>query len=744
VVTTYCKPAKSPLSVEFQVPGKYTEYIDMNCLLRNGYSFGLWLWFLFYSSLPANDVLHLADSLYINHRYSEALRHYQNIQGNDHYLRQNFELNFKMAVCYLRNDEMDSARFMFKNLQRTTRVLNEYIDYFLFLIAVKQENTIQAERYSSDFLNRYTGHFLSDSVLFHLADFEFLHGKYSRAVEHYSILQNRKSYASYKPFFQSRIARSKLFLGEEENSRERMYQIMKLYPESPEALDIATSFENADLLTDKLFFTIADVYLQNRQYAALTKKLERYIIRTADPQLKEKARFYLIQIYFERGQYQTALYGFKNMLDGLRNKALEPKVNLMLARCYLFLGKKENAAEKYVEYARHFPRRRIAAESIWKACWIYEDLGKLEMARILYTDLTRQWPRSDFAWDARFRMGLIHYRHNRYEMAVSAFEAMVANRESIFQQHRGRYWLAKTYQKWGRQDQADSLFISLGKELFDSYYAVKSYFEYRPYIDPVLGLPHKLSTPVNPLKSYSESLNLWLKDFEKVFIIREVLGDDFALQEISENYHQPGSLKEWVALAEMYKRFGAFNRSFRIYDFINQKYYNKVEFLDKPFILKEFYPLYYDQLLNEYCTKRQLDLNLVLALIREESAYDRQVRSYANAYGLMQIIPETAAEIAADLGVTYSKPETLFNAELNINFGTYYLRKLLNYFDNTLEYALAAYNAGPHRVNRWKKVDYGEEMDIFIENIEFQQTRNYVRRVMKNYMIYSVLNEVKY
>jgi soluble lytic murein transglycosylase len=61
-----------------------------------------------------------------------------------------------------------------------------------------------------------------------------------------------------------------------------------------------------------------------------------------------------------------------------------------------------------------------------------------------------------------------------------------------------------------------------------------------------------------------------------------------------------------------------------------------------------------------------------------------------------------------------------------------------------LEYALAAYNAGPHRVNRWKKVDYGEEMDIFIENIEFQQTRNYVRRVMKNYMIYSVLNEVKY
>jgi soluble lytic murein transglycosylase-like protein len=717
--------------------------MNMKHLVKYSLSMGLWLSLSVCSVrlLQANDVLHQADSLYSNHCYSEALRQYQQLQEKDRFLRQNYELNFKMAVCFLRNDELDSALLIFRQLQRNSQVLSEYLDYFVFLIAAKQEKSAaQVQKMGDDFINRHANHFLADSILFHLADYEFQYKQYTPAIKYYTKLLNKKSYVSYLPFFQTRIAQSKLYSGEEEDARERMYQIMQLYPDSPEALDIALSFENSDKLSEKIFFTIADVYLNNRQYTTLTKKLEEYIIQTPDLQLKEKARFYLIQIYFERGQYQSALYGYKNLLDGLRNKTLEPNVDLMLARCYANLGKKENAAEKYMEYAKLFPRRRVAAESVWKASSIYEDLGKLELAHKLYVDLIRQWPGSDYAWEARFRIGLMHYRHKRFTMAISAFKEMAANRESIFQQHRGRYWLAKTYQKWGKQNQADSLFINLGKELFNSYYAVKCYSEYRKDIDSLIKLPQRLAFPDNPLKTYSESINLWLQDFERVFIIREVLGDDFALQEISENYHQPGSLKEWVALAEMYKRFGAFNRSFRIYDYINQKYFNDVDFLDKPYILKESYPLYYDQLLADYCTKRKLNLNLVLALIREESAYDRQVRSYANAYGLMQIIPQTAAEVAADLGVNFSKPEVLYNAELNINFGTFYLRKLLNYYDDTPEFALAAYNAGPHRVNRWMKTDYDKEMDIFIENIEFQQTRNYVRRVMKNYLIYSILN----
>lgn len=706
----------------------------------------IYLLFLFSigSTLPANDFLHLADSLYLKHRYSEALPYYQNLLENDHYLKQNIELNFKMAVCLARNNQLDPASEIFNRLKQSTHLLDEYVDYFLFLIALRQENNVLVERISTDFLNRYSSHFLADSVLFHLADYEFGHQQYSSALDHYLVLSGKKPYTAYRPFFQIRMALSKLYLGEEDNAHDRMYQIMKLYPESPEALEITKRFENTESLEEKLLFTMAEVYLQHNQYSVLTEKLEKFIIRTRDPALKEKARFYLIQIYYDRGQYQTALYGFKNLLEGLKNAVLEPRICLMLARCYLYVGKKEEAAKKYLEYAKLFPRRRIATESIWKAGWIYEDLGNLPAAEMLYQDLIKQWPKSEFAWDARFRIGLNHYRLNHFSRAILTFQEITKNQESIFQQHRGWYWLAKTYLKQGRRKEADSLFMELGKGLFDSYYAVKSYYLYQEQVDSLMNLQENLASTDNPLKAYSESINLWLEDFEKVFMIREVLGDDFALQEISENYHQPGSLKEWVALAEIYKRFGAFNRSFRIYDYVNQKYFAAMPFINKPFILKEYYPLYYDHLIQDYCTRRNLNKNLILAIIREESNYDRQAHSYANAYGLMQIIPGTASEIADDLGIHFSRPENLYDAELNINMGTYYLRKLLNHYDDTIEYALAAYNAGPHRVNRWMKIDFDDEMDIFIENIEFQQTRNYVRRVMKNYLVYKILDNVRY
>jgi soluble lytic murein transglycosylase len=89
-----------------------------------------------------------------------------------------------------------------------------------------------------------------------------------------------------------------------------------------------------------------------------------------------------------------------------------------------------------------------------------------------------------------------------------------------------------------------------------------------------------------------------------------------------------------------------------------------------------------------------------------------------------------------------SSNQMLFDAEININLGTFYFRKLLNQFDNRIEYALAAYNAGPHRVSRWQNITPDDELDLFVENIEFSQTRNYVRKVMRNYWIYTFLDKI--
>ena len=104
----------------------------MKQLVKYSQRIGLLFWLLACSAqqLLASDVLHQADSLYSTHCYSEALRQYQQLQEKNHYLRHNFELNFKMAVCFLRNDELDSALQIFRQLQRNNRVLPEYVDYF--------------------------------------------------------------------------------------------------------------------------------------------------------------------------------------------------------------------------------------------------------------------------------------------------------------------------------------------------------------------------------------------------------------------------------------------------------------------------------------------------------------------------------------------------------------------------------------------------------------------------------------
>jgi soluble lytic murein transglycosylase len=201
-------------------------------------------------------------------------------------------------------------------------------------------------------------------------------------------------------------------------------------------------------------------------------------------------------------------------------------------------------------------------------------------------------------------------------------------------------------------------------------------------------------------------------------------------------------MSEWIGLAETYKRLEAYNKSYRIYDHIDKAFYGKLLSYEKPFILKEAFPLYYDNLVKTYADYRKMDQNLVLALIRAESGYDRNAHSWADAYGLMQLIPRTANEVASELSLSIEIPEKLFDPETNINLGTYYLYKLLNRFDNRVTYALAAYNAGPHRVDKWRLIGNMPEDDLFVENIEFSQTRNYVRKVLRNYWTYEILHQI--
>jgi soluble lytic murein transglycosylase len=125
--------------------------------------------------------------------------------------------------------------------------------------------------------------------------------------------------------------------------------------------------------------------------------------------------------------------------------------------------------------------------------------------------------------------------------------------------------------------------------------------------------------------------------------------------------------------------------------------------------------------------------------MKKESAFASRVISYANAYGLMQLLPGTASQIAPRINVQFISTEQLFEPAINIQMGTYYLSSLLKRYDGNYVMALAGYNAGPHRVDRWQKRYPTDDDDLFMENLEFEQTRVYVRTCLKYFWIYQTI-----
>nr|WP_305910209.1 transglycosylase SLT domain-containing protein [Methylomarinum sp. Ch1-1]MDP4520939.1 transglycosylase SLT domain-containing protein [Methylomarinum sp. Ch1-1] len=132
----------------------------------------------------------------------------------------------------------------------------------------------------------------------------------------------------------------------------------------------------------------------------------------------------------------------------------------------------------------------------------------------------------------------------------------------------------------------------------------------------------------------------------------------------------------------------------------------------------------------------ELDPAIVFGLIRRESAFNEKARSPVGARGLMQIMPRTGRQIARDLKEQWRSAQSLFNPEVNVKYGTYYYKKLLQQFNGHYALAAAAYNAGPHRVEGWLPDENAVAADIWIETIPFKETRAYVSAVLTYALIY--------
>lgn len=161
--------------------------------------------------------------------------------------------------------------------------------------------------------------------------------------------------------------------------------------------------------------------------------------------------------------------------------------------------------------------------------------------------------------------------------------------------------------------------------------------------------------------------------------------------------------------------------------------------LTSNFVLKILYPLHYNAIIKQYSEEYNLDPLFVASVIRAESKFDTDAVSPKGAKGLMQISSITGNWASKELCISQYDEEMLFNPNVNIKIGCWYLNKLKKEFNNNIINVLASYNAGSGNVRKWlgdKK--YSSDGTELIE-IPFNETREYIKRVDRNYKIYKYL-----
>lgn len=178
-----------------------------------------------------------------------------------------------------------------------------------------------------------------------------------------------------------------------------------------------------------------------------------------------------------------------------------------------------------------------------------------------------------------------------------------------------------------------------------------------------------------------------------------------------------------------------------------RKFYSKITifillilvvFLSVTPIKKAIYPLRYEDIIVKYSNEYQLDPYLVMAIISAESRFDANANSHKDAMGLMQVTEQTAKWCVDRFELDISS-ENLYNPDTNIHIGCAYMDFLIDVFDGELQTAVAAYNAGQGNVKKWLADKAYSSDGKTLSDIPFEETKNYVEKVMKRHEIYKKL-----
>ncbi len=403
-----------------------------------------------------------------------------------------------------------------------------------------------------------------------------------------------------------------------------------------------------------------------------------------------------------------------------------------LALIYWHRDDRDRARATLGKLIARFPESQYAPGAMLRIGRVYEEDHKYDLARAQYGKLIARYPSTQPADDARFRLPWTYYMSHRYAEAGNSFAAMRARpapqpgARDMF-----TYWEARAKQKRGDGAGARALYETCAASIDSNYYPelarrrvdaslpeLPAANASEPSFDPNLAAPAgSASFHVDRVLALRE---LGLKELEagELKQLENHIGGDAELRSfVLAGLQAAGAWYDAIVAASRMEKRGA---------------------LSHPIAEKIRYPRAYWDLIASKANADGLDPYLVVSLMRQESFFNPEATSVSDARGLMQLLPTTASRMVREHGLAIAQPVDLFDPATNVQLGTTYLKQLLAMFNGNQIRAVAAYNAGEHAVSTWNEKFPGAD-DEWVENINYHETRDYVKRVIGNTREYRML-----
>ena len=415
------------------------------------------------------------------------------------------------------------------------------------------------------------------------------------------------------------------------------------------------------------------------------------------------------------------------------------------ARAYGRIGQWDESVRQYEKLEAEAPAHSLADDSSYRAALAELENGKLKAARARLASITTRYPEGDMWPRALFKLGWIQLRDGNYNAAYDRFDELVKRGGDERQEGitgRSNYWRARALFMMGRRIDAVEAYEEIARRWPLRYYAQQALWRLGEIV------PQRAKAILTDMRARDEPTRMvfaWRDEFDDPAFDRliELLAVDevtYASAEMSSLHMLGTDVDPEMAVvgAVLLQHAGAQTRLSRVIRAHFEDFEGLLPKGEGRLIWEATYPQAFSPLIENVADNEGIPASFVRAIAREESSFDPEVVSWAKAYGLVQLIMPTAKRFASEVGEK-ATPRTLKKPAVNLKIGARYMAWLWDRLNENPALVPSAYNAGEGAVRRWLQEDAARPLDVFIEEIPYDETRRYTRRVLQTYGVYQWL-----